>query len=328
MSSARPRPSFQELPLRKDDPPYSAWGYWGNDDQLGTLNHLTPDVVRAAAQEIQKGDRFSLNLRSTEPKTKMFGRENYENSHKIIKHPALLTLDDTLSFNTQLSTQWDGLRHFGYQKEQRFYNGVTLDEVYNSDKLGIQEWHKAGCIAGRGVLIDYASWAEREGVSFEPLGKDAISYDNLMRALEWQSKQSAKPIELRKGDILIVRSGHMKRVSELPAAEERTYALQEAFEITGVEQDERLLQWLWDHEIAAVAGDAPGFENFSSTKRPDWLFHEVLLAGWGCPIGEFFWLEELAKACLAERRWTFFLSASPLHVDGLIGSPANIQAIM
>lgn len=31
------RPSFSALPLRKGDPPYSAWGLWGKDDQLGTL---------------------------------------------------------------------------------------------------------------------------------------------------------------------------------------------------------------------------------------------------------------------------------------------------
>ena len=50
-------PSFDDLPLRKGDPPYSAWGLYGDDDELGTLNRLTPDIVLAAKDEIRKGIR-------------------------------------------------------------------------------------------------------------------------------------------------------------------------------------------------------------------------------------------------------------------------------
>lgn len=51
-------PSFDSLPLRKGDPPYSAWGLYGDDDELGTLNRLTDERVLAAAQsEIRTGAR-------------------------------------------------------------------------------------------------------------------------------------------------------------------------------------------------------------------------------------------------------------------------------
>ena len=49
--------------------------------------------------------------------------------------------DDVWTFNSQSSSQWDGLRHFGYQKEAKFYNGVTLDDIHGSkggDINGIQ----------------------------------------------------------------------------------------------------------------------------------------------------------------------------------------------
>ncbi|GAB7336651.1 hypothetical protein MBLNU13_g10335t1 [Cladosporium sp. NU13] len=53
--------SFEALPLRPDDPPFSAWGLWGSDDELGSLNHLTPETVQAAAREITHGVRVPLN---------------------------------------------------------------------------------------------------------------------------------------------------------------------------------------------------------------------------------------------------------------------------
>jgi hypothetical protein len=57
----RPYPKFLELPLEPTDPPHSAWGLWGSDDELGTLNHLTPERTVAAAKEVKTGVRFGLN---------------------------------------------------------------------------------------------------------------------------------------------------------------------------------------------------------------------------------------------------------------------------
>jgi hypothetical protein len=84
-------PQFKDLPLRKEDPPYSSWGLWGSMTKLGQWyafclsfhspiiswhslvmaelkalltgviqNHLTPEVVRKAAEEIVQGRRFNL----------------------------------------------------------------------------------------------------------------------------------------------------------------------------------------------------------------------------------------------------------------------------
>lgn len=44
------RPPFDCLPLRQNDPPFSAWGLYGDHDQLGTLNLLTPENTLAAAK--------------------------------------------------------------------------------------------------------------------------------------------------------------------------------------------------------------------------------------------------------------------------------------
>lgn len=50
--------------------------------------------------------------------------------------------------------------------------------------------------------------------------------------------------------------------------------------------------------------------------QKDWLLHEVLLSGWGCPIGELFDLEKLAEYCTAIKRWSFFVSSEVCNVPG------------
>jgi len=62
--------------------------------------------------------------------------------------------------------------------------------------------------------------------------------------------------------------------------------------------------------------------------RREFHLHEVLLAGWGCPIGEMFDLERLAEECRKRDRWTFFLCSEPLNVKGGVASPPNAIAIL
>jgi hypothetical protein len=52
-------PPFSDLPLRKRDPHHSAWGLYGEGDELGALNRLTGErVVEAARGEIRSGKRY------------------------------------------------------------------------------------------------------------------------------------------------------------------------------------------------------------------------------------------------------------------------------
>jgi hypothetical protein len=58
-----PLPSFDQLPLGKNDPPYSAWGLWGDgpDSGMGALNYLTDEVVlKTIKEEVKSGERVGL----------------------------------------------------------------------------------------------------------------------------------------------------------------------------------------------------------------------------------------------------------------------------
>ena len=93
---------------------------------------------------------------------------------------------------------------------------------------------------------------------------------------------------------------------------------------SGVEQSEEMLEWIWNN-FSAVAGDQPAFECWPTQKS--WSCHEVLLAGWGCPIGELFDLEKLAEHCHKTGRYSFFVTSEPCNVPGGVASPPNILAI-
>ncbi|MAD84317.1 MAG: hypothetical protein CL912_15240 [Deltaproteobacteria bacterium] len=58
-----PLPALADLPLRKGDPPNSAWGLWSDEKatSLGSLNYLTADILlKTTKEEVQTGDRVGL----------------------------------------------------------------------------------------------------------------------------------------------------------------------------------------------------------------------------------------------------------------------------
>lgn len=314
-------PKFSSLPLRKGDPIYSAWGLYGDDDEIGTLNRLTNQVVVDAAKEISTGTRISLDCPLDVQIHPFFGRQPF--SKNVFNKAPRCVNDDTWTFNTQSSSQWDGLRHFAYQKERRFYNGKTLDDIIGDPKsttLGIQSFAKRGII-GRGVLLDFESWRLKNDISVDHFKSQPIRLDHLKAVAESQGT------EIKFGDILLIRSGYCKAFQE--KSKENQSELESLSKVSppnfvGVEQSEQVLEWVWNN-FSAVAGDQPAFEQFPTQR--EFAMHEILLSGWGLPIGELMDLEELSEHCKKLGRWSFFLSSKPCNVPGGVASPPNMMAI-
>jgi hypothetical protein len=114
-----PTLTFDSLPLREDGTPGNAWGRFGNGDQLGTLNLLTPKITAEAAKEIVEGVRLSVDWPLDSMSVPCFGRSCLEPTIK--KKEGRTVNDEILIFNTQSSSQWDGFRHYGHQKHKVFY---------------------------------------------------------------------------------------------------------------------------------------------------------------------------------------------------------------
>ncbi|PWY88882.1 hypothetical protein BO94DRAFT_464511 [Aspergillus sclerotioniger CBS 115572] len=313
------KPAFDDLPLDKTGPPGNAWGLFGPNDQCGMLNLLTSERTSAAAREIIDGVRISTDWALDRITTPAFDRAPFAQTISN-KAPASVN-DDILQFNTQTSSQWDGLRHYGYQKEQLYFNGRTLDDLLTSKVNGIHAWVENGGIVGRGVLLDYAAWAEANNVPLQAFTPQSIT----VAVLDEIAK--AQGTELKPGDILLIRSGWGRGYAQLSQEEITALANAPLPPAIGLESSEATLRWLWHKEFAAAAGDMPSLEAWPCQDTKYWL-HEWLLAGWGLPIGEMFDLEQLSEECRKRQRWSFFFSSVPLKVPGGVASPPNGVAIL
>ncbi len=323
MSLPERLPTFAELPIKPDYPPHSAWGVFGDDDQIGTLNLLTPERVAAAARLVQTGQVFALNWELELPDPPLFNRAALR--HTINRRRKNVFDDVYDNFNTQSSSQWDGLRHFGH-RQHGFYNGVTEEQIADetNPRNGIHHWARRG-IAGRGALVDFQRFAAAHGIAFNPGERYGIAPEQLQAAADWQG------LRFQTGDILLLRTGWVEWYSGLNEEQRTQLAQPGALQIAGLEQGEDSLRFLWDNHFAAIACDSPPFEALPPA-TPDkddnpGMMHDTIIGLWGMPIGEMFRLDALAEACAADHRYEFFFTAAPLNKLGGVASPPNALAI-
>lgn len=312
-------PSFDELPVKPGNPPNSAWGLWGDNDETGTINLLTPERIASAAKLVQSGKIFPLNWELELPDPPLFGREKLR--HEIKNKRGGVNDDVYHDFNTQSSSQWDGLTHYGNFQHHSFYNGVQQEQITGQPgtRNGIHIWARRG-IAGRAVLVDYARWAAANGIEYSPGTRHEITVANLEAAAQSQG------VKFEVGDILIVRSGWVKWYLEQSAEQREALVANLPYQAVGVAQGAETLRFLWNNHFAAVAGDAIAFEAYPGHPQNGFM-HETILALWGMPIGEMFYLEALADECAADGRYEFFFTAAPLNKLGGVASPPNALAI-
>ncbi len=319
MAVPRELPSYQQLPVRPGAPSGSTWGLFGPDDEVGTINLLTPERVVEAARLVRKGAVFSLNLPLNVPSPPLYGRGGIQ--HRLVDLGGIARDDYLESFWLQASSQWDGLRHIRHPRDG-FYNGVRDEEIVaGGGKLGIEHWARRG-IVGRGVLLDVALYLEGQGRPLNPQSSDLITPDDLDACARHQG------VSLRMGDILLIRTGWLAWY--LRASQEEREALAhgqgEGLKSPGLGPAEDMARYLWDNHVAAVAADNPALEAWPPTPERGFL-HFRLIPLLGMPIGELWFLEDLAQDCAQDGVYEFLLVSAPLYVIGGVGSPPNALAI-
>ncbi|KAG0744526.1 hypothetical protein G6F57_009580 [Rhizopus arrhizus] len=311
-------PEYDQLPIHSKYPPKTAWGLWGDDDDLGTLNLLTEE---RASKYIRHGMLFPLNWKLESPKPAVFGRAEIKHEYRPHISGGLVFDDIYNNFNTQTSTQWDGLRHAAHMATKTFYNNVQPTEVTRAspgERLGIHHMARRG-IAGRAVLLDYARWAESNREDYDPFEKVEITVDELDQVAAHQG------LVFEHGDILLIRVGWMARYEALGERVKEVIPDLNAPRCAGLKACEETFRWVWNHHFAAVASD-----NFPLEAYPfEWesSCHAMFLGGWGMPIGELFYLEKLADDSAKDGVYTYFFTSSPLNKKNGIASPPNAMCI-
>jgi kynurenine formamidase len=291
----------------------SNWGRWGPDDELGTLNLITPECVAVAGALARTGRVFSLGytLGASGPQIGLGGRINPVHLMSMTGQTNFPDgggfADDFIFMPLQCATQWDGLAHVFY--DDHCYNGVPSSSITarGAERLSIERLERA--VVGRGVLLDVA---RLHGV--ECLPTDAgIGPSDLDAAVARQQ------VELRSGDVLLVRTGWTTKF--VPGAPD---------EFMGPEPGLTLeaCAWLREHDIAALACDNWAVERYPSGDPAATMpVHYVLIRDMGMTLGEMFDLEALAADCESDGIYEFLLCAPALKVANGVGTPLNPLAV-
>lgn len=296
----------------------SNWGRWGKEDERGTLNLITPDVVRQAAGCVRSGRVFSLGLAfgPEGPQSgTVVGRFNPQHYMTAIGAPfgapgGFHYSDDVICMPLQCATQWDSLAHVHY--DGLLYNGVSAEAALSASgaaKNGIDKLAVNG-IVSRGVLLDIARLH----------GVERLAPSTVITPADLDAALARQRVALRSGDILIVRTGHLRVFLE--GGDKEVYLWQ------GPGLGIACVEWLHEREVAAVCADNTAIEVMPCEDPA--VFYPVHLLGirdMGMPFGEMFELETLAEDCARDGQWDFLFSAPPLKVSGGIGSPINPLAV-
>ncbi|GAA1022274.1 cyclase [Acrocarpospora pleiomorpha] len=312
-----------DLPKYADLPPAelggrSAWGLWGERDSLGRLNLQGADAVLRGGRLVRRGALFPLNAPIDLLDPPLYRRPRVE--HTVVNKNGK-SLDDALHhFAPQASSQWDALGHVSYSPDV-FYGGVTAGELLAEHVGTIEHWAKKG-IAGRGVLLDMSSHLTVRGVT----AGDSVAFtaDDLERAL------TATGLTLEQGDVLLIRTGFLSWYLEQGVDVRTTLSDRTGLKAAGIDHSEEMAEWLWDSGVAAIASDSPSVEVWPPDEASGSVFgllHRVLIGQLGFPIGELWWLDDLAADCARTNDYEMFLVSAPLHVPGGLGSTANAIAI-
>jgi kynurenine formamidase len=310
-------PDYDSLPPAPEGG-RSGWGVFGTEDSVGLLNLLTPERVVAASGLIRKGALFPLDAPVDAYSPPMATGRGVPR-HGILHVPGTLGFDDVYdNFYPQASSQWDSLGHIGYSPGN-FYNGATEADILEGRRNTIEHWARRG-IAGRAVLLDMVRTLADDGRPYDPGGSTGFTVDDL------EAARRRSGVELGRGDILLIHTGFASWYLGR-SVRDRARAGR-AGQAPGLAHGEEMCRYLWDSHVVAIASDTFAVEVFPPDRGdPLGFLHRMLIGQFGMALGELWWTEDLAADCAADGVYEMFLTSTPLHAPGGIGSPANALAI-
>jgi kynurenine formamidase len=310
MAEVKKEYEFKKLGAR-----LSNWGRWGDDDEIGTINFITPEVRKAAAALVKKGELFDLGM-PFDTSGPQAGGLRFNPVHTMsmlptdpVRYPdGIIVSDDIVTMPLQCATQWDGLAHVGY--DGLLYNNTPAAAV-NSQGASRNAFDKlATRFVTRGVLLDVAGFR----------GKNRLDPSEEITADDLDAVETHQGVKVRSGDVMMFRTGWYQHYLE------GNHELYLSFQSAGLGIS--ACEWLHDREVAAVAGDVFAVEALPAKEPGTSLpLHMVLIRDLGLTLGEMFNFEGLAADCNEDGVWEFLFSGVGLKVSKSVGSPISPVAI-
>ncbi|MDE2890908.1 MAG: cyclase family protein [Chloroflexota bacterium] len=298
----------------------SNWGRWGDDDQLGTLNYVTPEVRKAAAGLVTEGVSVSCawDIENThEPDHAMGTPQRFMvatgESAAAVAESGVSRMSGALEFfglvyHGYAITHLDGLCHIFW--DGKMYNGKPAHLVNSgggATDLPITELRDG--IVTRGVLLDVAA---AKGVDWMEPGEGVFPED-------LEAAEERQGVRVREGDAVLLRTGYGKRKREVG----REPLLETGFPGWHVAS----LPWLHERGAAVIGADTATDVNPSGYETLRIPIHAVGIVHMGLWLMDNMQLEDVAAAADRYGRHEFQFVLSPLRIIGGTGSPANPLAI-
>jgi kynurenine formamidase len=291
------------------------WGRWGDDDEIGTMNLVTDEVVRRATACVTTGRRFSLALPLSGDGPQIGtvpGRINPLHTMIAINSPYIdpdgfRTSDDVIVMATQAATHWDALAHASYGG--KIYNGFPAESItpeQGATRCGVD---KIPHIVTRGVLLDVA----------RAKGLDRLEGGYALRPDDLDAAAELGRVDVLPGDVVLLHTGQMQL---LFAGDKLGYC------IPNPGPSMQTVEWFRSHDVAAVATDSYTYEVFPPEREDCALpVHLLHLVDMGMTQGQHFVLDALAADCADDGVYEFLLEASPQPIVGGTGTPVNPVAV-
>ncbi len=283
----------------------SNWGRWGDDDQLGALNLITPEVTAAAAATVRSGRTVSCaRPLDTVPSA--------DNPSPVAHHMTGTATEGmgadyfAISPHGFATSHIDALCHIFH--EGRLFNGYPAASVtaHGATKLGIHRLHDG--IVTRGVLLDIPALRGLE--TLEP-GEPIFPQD-------LEAAEEKAGLRVRSGDALVVRTGRWRWRAAHGAWDASSLA-------AGL--DASCLPWLRERDVATLGSDGVSDVLPSRVDGVAMPIHSVVIVAMGVHLLDNLDLDALAAACAEEARWEFLLTVAPLVLRRGTASPVNPIAL-
>jgi kynurenine formamidase len=289
------------------------WGRWGDDDQRGTLNHLTDARRAAAAALVRSGASISLaHDLGTEPSPEnprpaqhhMLASGDARDSSGI---PGYEAARDHLALDVHglFATHVDALSHMFVRGEM--FGGRPASDVRSDGARSNTVLSMADGVVGRGVLLDVP----------RALGRDYLDTGEVITVDDLETTERAQGIAAQAGDVLLVAWGREAR--------RRAKGGFDGF--SGLHAE--CLPWLQEREVAVLGSDGIS-DPMPFVGTPDWPFpvHQIGITAMGLHLIDNMALAPLGDRCAAAGRWEFLFTMGPLRIPGGTGCPVNPVAVL
>jgi kynurenine formamidase len=287
------------------------WGRWGDNDERGTSNLITPAKSLSAVKLVKSGIVVSLahavpQLADVEvPPASVF--------HRTTNGITATNTTDTysVSYHGLGVSHMDAFCHFFF--EGKMFNGYSVAENISPEtgckKGSIMAWRDG--VVTRAVLYDLP---QLKGVETVEPGTPITRAD--LEAWEKKAGVKAGP-----GDVILLYIGRWKR---------REKKGPQAGMVAGYHPD--VIPFIKERDLAFIGHDF----NIDWNPRPGWgaeqnipvnPVHQAVLNWMGVSIIENLDLEKAVETARRLKRYEFMISFAPLPVEGGTGSPINPLAM-